>query len=242
MIKYGKKITIKFKVAQEENSALKIKLELALEHVNLLESQKNYIAENLTTESQKFKKAEQEIETLQIELQKVNSEKEDLLERLKITLSELEVKQASLNKMNTGSGTITNILCSQKSHFDKSGLGYDHGASTSNAKGKTIFVSSVTHATPHTTLSNNVLSSTKKKNVLYAAHTSTCHHYGKKGHIRHHCKKLQSLPNTKQCWKNFSLPKTTPIWVRKSDLPKEFTHTMLKAQTPLVWVATYKKP
>ena len=159
----------------------------------------------------------------------MNSEIEDLQGRLKITLSELEVKQVLLNKMNTGSKTLTNILCSQKSPFDRSGIGYDHGASTSNAKSKTIFVSSVAYATPHTALSNNVLSSTKKKNVSHAARTSTCHHCGKKGHIRPHCKKLQSLPKTKQWRKNFSPPKTTPIWVRKSDLPKEFAHTVLKA-------------
>ena len=104
---------------------MKIKLEQVLKQVHLLEKQKNCIAENLTTEGQKFKKAEQEIETLKIELQKVNSEKEDLQGRLKITLSELEVKQASLNKMNTGSRTRTNILCNQKFPFDRSSLGYN---------------------------------------------------------------------------------------------------------------------
>ena len=196
----------------------------------------------MTIEYQKFKKAEQEIEALRIELQKVNSENKDLQGRLKITLSELEVKQGSLNNMNTGSKILTNILCSQKSPFDKSGLGYDHGASTSNAKGKTIFVSSVAHATPHNALSYNVLSSTKKKNVSHVERTSTCHHCGKKGHIHPHCKKLQSLPKTKQWRKNFSPLKTAQIWVRRFDLPKEFTHTMLKNQTTQVWVATYKKP
>ena len=242
MTKYGNKITIKFKAAQEENSALKIRLEQALKQVHLLESQKNCIVENLTTEGRKFKKAEQEIETLKIELQKVNSENKDLQGRLKITMSELEVKQASLNKMNTGSKTLTNILCSQKSHFDRSGLGYDHGASTSNAKGKKIFVSSVGHASPHTALSNNVLSNTKKKNVSHTERTSTCHHCGKKGHIYPHCKMLQRLHNTKQWWKRFSPPKMTLIWVRKSVLPKEFAHNVLKAQTTQVWVATYKRP
>ena len=45
MTKYGNKITIKFKAAQEENSALKIELEQALNQVCLLESQKNCLAE-----------------------------------------------------------------------------------------------------------------------------------------------------------------------------------------------------
>ena len=145
-----------------------------------MESQKNCIAENLTTKGQKFKKVEQEIETLRIELQNVNSENKDLQGRLKITMSELEVKQASLNKMSTGLKTLTNILCNQKSHFDKSGLGYDHDASTSNAKGKTVFVSSVAHATPHTAHIHNVSSSFKNKNVSRAARTSMCHHCRKK--------------------------------------------------------------
>ena len=138
----------------------------------------------MTAEGQKFKKAEQEIETLKIELQKANSENEDLQGRLTITLSELEVKQASLNKMNIGSKTFTNILCSQKSHFDRSGLGYDHGASTSNTKGKIIFVSSAAHTTRHAAHVTNVSSNFNKKNVSRTARTSTCHHCRKKGHIR----------------------------------------------------------
>ena len=63
----------------------------------------------------------------------MKAENQDLKGRLKITLSKLEVKQASLNKMDTSSKILTNILGSQKSHFERSGLGYDHGASTSNA-------------------------------------------------------------------------------------------------------------
>ena len=82
--------------------------------------------------------------------------------------------------MHTGSKTLTNILCNQNSHFDRSGLGYDHGASTSGTTGYIIFVSSVSDATPHTALSYNVLSSSKKKNVSHAERTSTYHHCGKK--------------------------------------------------------------
>ena len=52
---------------------------------------------------------------------------------------------------------------------------------------------------------------------------------------------LQSLSKTKQWRKNFSPPKTTQILVRKSDLPKKFTHAMLKDQITQVWVARYKK-
>ena len=90
------------------------------------------------------------------------------------------MKQALINKMDTSSMTLTNNLCSQKSPFDRSGVGYDHGASTSNTKGKTVFVLNVANTTPHVALSNNVLSSTKKKNVSRAIRTPTCHHCGKK--------------------------------------------------------------
>ena len=161
---------------------MKIELEQALKQVRLLESQKDCLVENLTTDGKKLEKDEKEILNLKKEIVIVKAENQDLQGRLKITLSELEVKQASLNKMNTGSKILTNILGSQKSHFDKSGLGYDHCASTSNAKGKIIFVSSIVHATPHTALSNNVLSSTKKKNVSHVDRTSTCHHCGKTAH------------------------------------------------------------
>ena len=78
MIKYGKKVTIKFKVVQEENLELKSDLEQALEKVRLLESQKNYMTENLATESQKLEETEQEIENMKTELQTVKSAKVDL--------------------------------------------------------------------------------------------------------------------------------------------------------------------
>ena len=121
------------------------------------------MARNLTTESQKFEKTGHEIQNPKIELQNVKYEKKDMHGRLKITLFELEVKHAFLNKMNTCSKTLANILCSQKSPFDRSSLGYDHGASTSRMKGKTIFASSVANATPRTAHIHNVMSSFKKR-------------------------------------------------------------------------------
>ena len=78
MTKYSNKITIKSKSSQEEKSALKIKLEQALEKVHLLANQKNCIVENLTTKGKKFKNVEQEIKTLKLELQKMNYENKDL--------------------------------------------------------------------------------------------------------------------------------------------------------------------
>ena len=45
--KYGNKITIKFKAAQEENSVLKSELEQAMKKIHRLESQKKCIAEKV---------------------------------------------------------------------------------------------------------------------------------------------------------------------------------------------------
>ncbi|RWR73557.1 hypothetical protein CKAN_00184800 [Cinnamomum micranthum f. kanehirae] len=122
--KYGVefcKVTIELKAAQEENSTLKNELEQAIKKIDL-------------SERQKFKKAKREIENLKKELQIVKSKREDLKGRLKITLSELDVKQAALNKMNTDSKILKDILCNKKFPFNKSSLNYDHGASTSKSK------------------------------------------------------------------------------------------------------------
>ena len=54
MTKYGNKIMIKFKAAQEENSALKIELEQAMKQIHLLESQQKSMTENFTTDGQKL--------------------------------------------------------------------------------------------------------------------------------------------------------------------------------------------
>ena len=78
MTKYGNKITIKFKAAQEENSVLKIELKQALKQVHLLESQKNCLAENLITDGQKLEKAEKEIVNLKKEILTVKDENQDL--------------------------------------------------------------------------------------------------------------------------------------------------------------------
>ena len=70
------------------------------------------MAGNLTTDSQKFEKVKQELLIMKKEMVIVKAENTDLQGRLKISLFELEVKQASLNKMNTGSKIFTNILYS----------------------------------------------------------------------------------------------------------------------------------
>ena len=97
------------------------------------------MTENLTTKSQRLENVEKEVLSLKKKMVIVNFENKDLQGRLKMTLSELEVKQASLNKMDTGLKTLIDILCSQKSPVDRSGLSYDSGASTSGTKGKIIF-------------------------------------------------------------------------------------------------------
>ena len=85
--------------------------------------------------------------------------------------------------MNTGSKILKDILCSQKSPSDRSSFSYDQGASTSMSKDKIVFVSRDAHGTPHIAQINNVLSSSKKKNVLRIVHTSAPHQCGIKRHI-----------------------------------------------------------
>ena len=57
-----------------------------------------------------------------------------------MVLSELNAAKVSLNRMNTGSRKLDDIICSQKAHIDKHGVGYVNGASTSNVKGTNCFV------------------------------------------------------------------------------------------------------
>ena len=55
MTKYGNKIMIKLKPAQEENSILKIELEQAIKKISLLESLKNCMAKNWLLKVRKSK-------------------------------------------------------------------------------------------------------------------------------------------------------------------------------------------
>ena len=133
MVKVNEKVAINWKVSEEKNSSLKAELAEALAKVQKLEDENDKLADKLTAESQKCDILDSDMKTLQ-------AENSDLNGRLKMVLSEFNTAKASLHRMNTGSKKLDDILCSQKAHTDKQGIGYADGASTSNAKGKNCFI------------------------------------------------------------------------------------------------------
>ena len=85
-------------------------------------------------------KAEKELEVKRQELESCIVEKADLNVKLRMIHTELATAQVSINHMNIGSKKLEEILCSEKSNSSKHGLGYVHGASTSNTFGEFVFV------------------------------------------------------------------------------------------------------
>ena len=65
-----------------------------------MESQKYCLAEDLTTDGQELENDEKEVINLKKEIVMMKVENQDLQGRLNITLSELEVKQASFAKQD----------------------------------------------------------------------------------------------------------------------------------------------
>lgn len=55
-------------------------------------------------------------------------------------LSKLDTVKALLDRMDTRSKKLDDILSGQKAEIDKYGIGYTDGASMSNAKGKNILL------------------------------------------------------------------------------------------------------
>eukprot|EP00268_Persea_americana_P027565 TRINITY_DN26935_c0_g1_i2.p1 TRINITY_DN26935_c0_g1~~TRINITY_DN26935_c0_g1_i2.p1 ORF type:complete len:102 (-),score=18.58 TRINITY_DN26935_c0_g1_i2:226-531(-) len=96
-----------------------------------------------------------------------------------MALSELDTSKASLNRMNTGSKKLDDILCSQKAKTDMHGVGYADEASTSKAKGTNCFVSNSV-ITNHAVHVDNTAA--KKKNVSRPDRIPTCHHCEIKRH------------------------------------------------------------
>ena len=95
----------------------------ALTKVSHLETENNKLADMLTAEAQKCDLLDHNMKTLK-------AENTDLQGRLKMVLSKLDTNKASLNRMNTGSKKLDDILCSQKAKTDMHGIGYADGAST----------------------------------------------------------------------------------------------------------------
>ena len=152
-----------------------------------MEDENNKLAIKLTAESQKCDLLYSGMKTSKVENSNLNR-------RLKMVISELDIAKALLNIMNTRSRKLDNIMCSQKVHTDKHGIGYPDEASTSNAQGINCFVK-------NSVITNIVVSvahrDPKKKNVSRPEQSPSCYHCRIKRHIRPHSNKLRSLPNQK---------------------------------------------
>ena len=235
MLKINEKVANKWKESEEKNSSLKAKLPEALAKIQKLEDENNILADKLTAESQKCDKLDSDMKTLKAENYDMNG-------RLKMVLSELNTAKVSLNRMNTGSKKLDDILCSQKALTDKHGIGYADGASTSNTKGKNYFAKNSVVTNPVVSVAKQA---PKKQNMSRPEQIPTCHHCGIKGHIQPHCNKLRSLSNQKQ-WttQEAKLKKknTKVVWVKKEDLSSVLVHTLLKYLNLQVCVPTLHHP
>ena len=93
-----------------------------------------------------------------------------------MAFTELDSAIASIKQMNTGSKKLDEILGGQKTDMSKSGIGYTHGASSSNDKGKSVFLQGPTvySMTPliHKAPPLKIVNAT---NVHKPKFTPTCH-------------------------------------------------------------------
>lgn len=132
---------------------------------------------------------EKELRELRNEVSRLKDQKNDLERKLNLVLSELCATKGSVERMQTGSRTLHEVLGKQK--LGKHGLGYVDGVSTSNSKGNTIFIKG-TIQNENTSISPtitrvNLAASAPKENVFRTKFIYVCHHCGVKGHIQSHC-------------------------------------------------------
>ena len=121
--------------------------------------------------------------------------KENFGGKLKMALVKLDSTKASINRMNTGSLKLNEILGSQKSASSKTGIGYIQGASSSKDEGKSIFVQGSTMTDMPPIYSNATQSNYNQNYKRYMPKPNfvpICHFCGIKGHIRPHCNKMKN--------------------------------------------------
>jgi len=173
-------------------------------------------------------------------------EKNNLESRIAMLESELNASTIAIKKMNAGTKALDEMLSSQKTASDRTGLGYQASSSvTHKTGGKINFVKAqvidpspqkvkkvqfiptchncgiIGHIRPHC---NNLRATSYTHTVLIPI----CHHCGVKGHIRPKClnlniirKKVRKNLKKKSSFRNhekIAKPKTKSVWVRKSDL------------------------
>ena len=172
MLKINEKVAKSQKESQEHNTPLNAELSEALTKVSHLEKENNCQADKLNAEAQKC-------ELLYHNMKTLKAENADLLGRLKMVLFELDTTKASLNRMNTGSKKLDDIMCSQKVHIDKHNIGYIDGATTSNAKCISCFVKNLVITNPNDTKNINlplhIPSNIKKLHEVTSDHNGQCY-------------------------------------------------------------------
>lgn len=135
------------KAMESQNVFLQATLEKSQSKVKQLKDQYVILSNNLIVadeETEQLKdqtqKAKTELDKLRKELIECKSEKDDLAGKPKMALTELDSTKALINRMNTRSKKLDEILGSQRTDKLKIGIGYTHGASMSKGKGKPVFV------------------------------------------------------------------------------------------------------
>ena len=167
---------------------------------------------NLTVK--KMKKVEEEHKGILVELKESKCEEERLKGELvaaysKIKFLKLEIIQANVKVKRISTKKLDNVLSSQKSSHDKTGLGYTEEGSSSNEPKKEIqFVSAkndeklkevkpetetlvVVKRTVGAKLKEKGKSLPKNQRGPQVKHL--CHHCGAQGHTRLNCFKLYAL-------------------------------------------------
>ncbi|XXG80326.1 hypothetical protein AAC387_Pa09g1229 [Persea americana] len=130
-------MAMRWKSAEDHITSLKSGLEDARGKISQLGTQHNLMSENLMDAVVKSnqlivdaKKSANENESLKKELLMCLEEKKDMEGKIRMNSSELTATKASLNKMNTISKKLNDILCNQKLAFGRHGIGYTDGANS----------------------------------------------------------------------------------------------------------------
>ena len=134
MSKTSEKRAVKIKAMEEKNITMQSALTDCQSKVKQLEEQRAILFDKSITASQEnerllqqSQKIEAELVKLRKKLQSCTSEKENFAGKLKMALAELNSANTSINRMNTRSMKLTEILGSQESVSSKIGIGYVQG-------------------------------------------------------------------------------------------------------------------
>ena len=141
------KLFHKLKVFGSQNLTFSFELDDARAKVSQLESQRAILSNTIIAAGKEkelitaqLEEVRKELNSLQIEYDLLQAEKNDVCGKLRMVLSELVSAKSSLERMNKGSITLDEILMQQRSEKQETGLGFNSESSTSMQSGKSVFV------------------------------------------------------------------------------------------------------